>query len=82
MKYEDYELDEMIQDLMDEVHDGKLREELDYRLHRLIVTEDSFNESQELILRALKKIDSYYSIGDLTVDAYYDIIESVREAEI
>ena len=55
---------------------------MDYRLHRLIVTEDSFNESQELILRALKKIDSYYSIGDLTVDAYYDIIESVREAEI
>ena len=82
MKYEDYKLDEMIQDLIDEVHDGKLREELDYRLHRLIVTEDSFNESQELIVRALKKIDSYYSIGDLTIDAYYDIVDSVGKAEI
>ena len=46
MKYEDYELDEIIQGLIDDVPEGKLREELDYRLHRLIETEDSFNESQ------------------------------------
>src|SRR5699024_5521043 len=56
MKYEDYELDEMIQDLRDAVPDGKLREELDYRLHRLIETEDSFNESQEAVLDAIKRI--------------------------
>ena len=82
MKYEDYELDEMIQDLIDEVPDGKLREELDYRLHRLIETEDSFNESQEAVLYALKRIDSRYSEGDLTIEAYYDIVDSVGKAEI
>ena len=82
MKYEDYKLDEMIQDLIDEVADGKLREELDYRLHRLVETEDSFNESQEAVLDALKRIDASYSEGDLTIDAYYGIIESVGKAEI
>lgn len=82
MEYEDYKLDEMIQDLIDEVADGKLREELDYRLHRLVETEDSFNESQEAVLDALKRIDASYSEGDLTIDAYYGIVESVGKAEI
>ena len=82
MEYEDYKLDEMIQDLIDEVADGKLREELDYRLHRLVETEDSFNESQEAVLDALKRIDESYSEGDLTIDAYYGIVESVGKAEI
>ena len=82
MKYEDYELDGIIQDLIDEVPDGKLREELDYRLHRLVETEDSFNESQEAVLDALKRIDASYSEGDLTIDAYYGIVESVGKAEI
>ena len=82
MKYEDYKLDEIIQGLIDDVPDGKLREELDYRLHRLVETEDSFNESQEAVLDALKRIDESYSEGDLTIDAYYGIIESVGKAEI
>ena len=82
MKYEDYKLDEIIQGLIDDVPDGKLREELDYRLHRLVETEESFNESQEAVLAAIKRIDSSYSEGDLTIDAYYGIIESVGKAEI
>lgn len=82
MKYEDYELDEIIQELIDEVPEGKLREELDYRLHRLIETEDSFNESQEAVSDAIRKIDVSYSEGDLTIDAYYGIMESVGKAEI
>ena len=82
MKYEDYELDEIIQGLIDDVPEGKLREELDYRLHRLVETEESFNESQEAVLAAIKRIDESYSEGDLTIDAYYGIIESVGKAEI
>ena len=82
MKYEDYELDEIIQELIDDVPEGKLREELDYRLHRLVETEESFNESQEAVLAAIKRIDESYSEGDLTIDAYYGIIESVGKAEI
>ena len=82
MKYEDYKLDEIIQELIDDVPEGKLREELDYRLHRLVETEESFNESQEAVLDALKRIDESYSEGDLTIDAYYGIIESVGKAEI
>ena len=82
MKYEDYKLDEIIQGLIDDVPDGKLREELDYRLHRLVETEESFNESQEAVLAAIKRIDESYSEGDLTIDAYYGIIESVGKAEI
>lgn len=82
MKYEDSKLDEIIQDLIDEVPDGKLREELDYRLHRLIETEDSFNEGQEAVLDAIRRIDVSYSEGDLTIDAYYGIMESVGKAEI
>lgn len=81
-KYTDEVLDEALQELVDGVDDGKLREELDYRLHRLIETEDSFNESQEAVLYALKRIDSRYSEGDLTIDAYYDIVDSVGKAEI
>src|SRR5699024_9918727 len=82
MRYEDYELDEMTQDLINEVPDDKLREEVNDRLHRLIETEDSFNESQEAVLDAIKRIDSSYSEGDLTIDEYYGIIESVGKAEI
>ena len=82
MKYEDYKLDEIIQELIDDVPEGKLREELDYRLHRLVETEESFNESQEAVLAAIKRIDESYSEGDLTIDAYYGIIESVGKAEI
>lgn len=82
MKYEDDELDRIIQELIDEVQEDNLREELDYRLHRLKETEDSFDESQEAVLYALKRINVMYFEGELTVFAYDDIMELVGKAEI
>lgn len=44
--------------------------------------QQDFDNSQQAVLKAMKKVDNVYNEGGLSVDDYHSIMEALQHAEI